>query len=72
MIYNAEKKSIEAIRNFITADSLGYISIEGLHKAINLNGGGFCDACFSGDYPVPFPESIREKQMELFLLEVQK
>ena len=72
LIYNAEKKSIEAIRNFITADSLGYISIPGLHKAININNMGFCDACFSGDYPVPFPDSIREKQMELFLMEVVK
>ena len=72
LIYNAEKKSIAAIKNFITADTLGYISIDGLHQAVNLNGGGFCDACFSGDYPVPFPESIREKQMELFLLEVEK
>jgi amidophosphoribosyltransferase len=72
LIYNAEKKSIEAIRSFITADSLGYISIQGLHKAIPGQNLGFCDACFSGDYPVPFPESIREKQMELFLLEVEK
>jgi amidophosphoribosyltransferase len=72
LVYNAEQKSIEAIRNFINADSLGYISIPGLHKAVNQNGGGFCDACFSGDYPVPFPESIREKQMELFLMEVAK
>jgi len=72
LIYNAEKKSMEAIRNFITADTLGYISIQGLHKAIPGQDRGFCDACFSGDYPVPFPESIREKQMELFLLEVGK
>ena len=72
LIYNAEDKSIEAIRKFITADSLGYVSLKGLHRAVNFNGGGFCDACFSGEYPVPFPESIREKQMELLLTEVQK
>jgi len=72
LIYNAQKGSIEAIRQFITADTLGYLSLEGLHKAVNGERGGYCDACFSGAYPVPFPETAREKQMELFLLEVEK
>jgi len=72
LVYNAEQKSVEDIRRFITADSLGYISIEGMHRAINNCRGGYCDACFSGKYPVPFPESAREKQMELFLMEIEK
>lgn len=72
LAYNAYKESIEGIRQFITATTLGYISPRGLHLAVNHNQGGYCDACFSGDYPVPFPESIREKQMELFLMEIEK
>ena len=72
LIYNQKKGSIEEIRKFINADTLGYLSLEGLHKAVNGAKGGYCDACFSGNYPVPFPESIREKQMELFLVDIEK
>ncbi len=72
LAYNAEKQSVENIRQFITADSLGYLSIAGLHQAVHDSMGLFCDACFSGCYPVPYPESSREKQMELFLLEIEK
>ena len=36
------------------ADSLAYISIENLKAAIGADG-GFCDACFTGDYPTPVP-----------------
>lgn len=46
----ASTHSIEDIRRYVTADSLGYLSMEGLHRAIS--GQGFCDACFSGEYPI--------------------
>ena len=36
------------------ADSLAYISIENLKRAIGVEA-GFCDACFTGDYPTPVP-----------------
>ena len=53
----AANKSEEEIRQIIGADSLGYLSVKGLMKvAGGSNGasnGGFCDACFTGDYPVP-------------------
>jgi hypothetical protein len=41
--------------------------MEGLHAA--LPGGGFCDACFSGNYPVPFasPSTHHRRQLELVL-----
>lgn len=45
----------EDIARFVTADSIGYLSVEGLHRAVG--GNGYCDACFSGDYPVPPPET---------------
>ncbi|MCB9593391.1 MAG: amidophosphoribosyltransferase [Sandaracinaceae bacterium] len=47
----ASSHSVEEIGRYITADSLGYVSLEGLRAAVG--GEGYCDACFSGDYPVP-------------------
>ena len=39
------------------ADSLAYISIENLKAAIGADA-GFCDACFTGDYPTPVPSPV--------------
>ena len=49
----AAQKSIPEIRDIIGADSLGYLSIDGLIKAIGLPRDTFCMACFTGDYPIP-------------------
>jgi amidophosphoribosyltransferase len=49
----AAKKSIPEICKFIGADSLGYLSIPGLIKAVGLPKENFCLACFTGDYPIP-------------------
>jgi amidophosphoribosyltransferase len=49
----AAQKSIPEICEFIGADSLGYLSIEGLIKAVDLPKDIFCLACFTGDYPIP-------------------
>ncbi len=49
----AAQKSIPEIRDFIGADSLGYLSVDGLVKAVGLPKDIFCLACFTGDYPVP-------------------
>lgn len=46
----ASSQSLEEIRQFIGADSLGFLSLEGLKKSIG--GDGFCDACFTGKYPI--------------------
>ncbi len=51
----AHKLSVEEIRKHVDADSLAYLSLDGLRNA--LQGGsakrhGYCHACFSGDYPV--------------------
>jgi amidophosphoribosyltransferase len=50
----AANHSIEEMASILGADSLAYISIENLKRAIGADG-GFCDACFSGDYPTPVP-----------------
>jgi len=49
----AARKSIPKVRDFIGADSLGYLSIGGLIKAVGLPKDIFCLACFTGDYPMP-------------------
>ncbi len=49
----AAQKSIPEICKFIGADSLGYLSIDGLIKAVDLPRDNFCLACFTGDYPIP-------------------
>jgi amidophosphoribosyltransferase len=61
----ASSHSIEEIRKFITADTLAYLSLEGL-KNIVPESHNFCTACFDDTYPISFPGE-RLAQMELFL-----
>jgi len=49
----AAQMTIPEIAKSIGADSLGYLSVDGLIKAVGLPKEGFCLACFTGDYPVP-------------------
>ena len=49
--------SHEEMCRFIGCDTLAFISLKGLHEAICANHDGFCDACFSGDYPVSVPQA---------------
>jgi len=49
----AAHKTVPEVRDFIGADSLGYLSIDGLIKAVALPKDMFCMACFTGDYPIP-------------------
>lgn len=54
----AAQKSIEEIREFIGADSLEYLTVDGLFKAIGKEANQCCAACFTGQYPI-------EVQLEL-------
>jgi amidophosphoribosyltransferase len=61
--------TIEEINRYITSDSLGYLSREGMLQAAGVAEGSarhFCDACFSGYYPVKFPRLKDDSQMGLF------
>ncbi|CAN5664171.1 amidophosphoribosyltransferase [soil metagenome] len=49
----AARLSVEDIGRHIGADSIGYLSLEGLLDAINSPGSGFCTGCLTGSYPVP-------------------
>lgn len=46
------RMDIEGIREYIGADSLGFLSLEGLHKVAENSNVTFCDACFTGKYPI--------------------
>jgi amidophosphoribosyltransferase len=54
----ASKQSVEEIRKFIAADSLGYLSIEGLRQAVDDREGRFCLACYTTNYPTAVQEPL--------------
>ena len=60
----AANKSIEEIRQFIGADSLGYLSIPGLMETVEGSKGGFCNACFTGNYPIPVQLELDKLALE--------
>ena len=81
----ASTHSVEEINQYITSDTLGYLSIEAMHQAVlagrveqhiklngrglpvvqPLNSGSFCNACWSGQYPVEFTPPPKLRQMRL-------
>ncbi|MBM4135856.1 MAG: amidophosphoribosyltransferase [Nitrospira sp.] len=56
---------LEEIRKYVTADSLTYLSLEGLKKIVP-NSHNFCTACFNNDYPISFPGEHLEQMEFLF------
>jgi amidophosphoribosyltransferase len=73
----ASSHSVDEIRRYLTADSLGYLSLEGLIDAVheselacgdddtNPVRNSYCHACFSGEYSVPFEREGRQRQLKL-------
>jgi amidophosphoribosyltransferase len=65
----ASSRTVDEIRQFVGADSLGYLSLEGLHESVNSAGDGpregFCNACFSNDYPITIQQPARLRQLRL-------
>jgi amidophosphoribosyltransferase len=53
----ASSHTVEEIGRFIEADSLGYLSVAGMYRAVG-EGTSFCAACYTNDYPVAVPEEI--------------
>jgi amidophosphoribosyltransferase len=43
---------VEEIRKYVNADSLTYLSVEGMMRAVG-QADGYCQACFTGHYPIP-------------------
>ena len=69
----ANSLNVEEINRYITSDSLGYLSIKGIKNAIEnysplQNGECYCNACFTGDYPVEITDSkLNLNQLNLFI-----
>ncbi len=70
----AGRMDVDAMREFIQADSLAFVSIDGLYRAVGLPGRNdacpqYCDACFTGDYPTALTDvaerHAREAQLTL-------
>jgi amidophosphoribosyltransferase len=63
----ASSHSTDEIARYVTADTLGYLSLDGMLKAVagpNGDKNGFCHACFSGDYAIPFtPNNKRQMRV---------
>jgi amidophosphoribosyltransferase len=57
-------RSVEEIRDFLGVDSLAYLSVDDLVRAIDAPGAGFCSACLTGRYPVPVPVTLTKKVLE--------
>ena len=60
----AARKSVPEIRDFIGADSLGYLSLDGLVDAVGLPKDTLCHACLTGDYPIPVQLEMDKLAME--------
>lgn len=61
----AANHNVEEIRRLIGADTLAFISMDGLYRAMghdgrNSNQPQYCDACFSGEYPIQLTDRLRE------------
>ncbi len=60
----AAHMEIEEIREHLGADSLGYLSLDGLLEATGVADAGFCTACLSGVYPTKVPDGVDKYQLE--------
>jgi amidophosphoribosyltransferase len=70
----AARHTVEAMAEQIGADSLAFISIDGLYRALGQPERDparphYCDACFTGDYPIALPDQADNSERQLSLLE---
>ena len=52
--------SVEQIREYVNADSLAYLSLEGLRRAVEDHNGRYCTACYTRQYPTKLPDADLE------------
>ena len=60
----AHNLEVDHIREYLNADSLSYLALDRLITATGAPGAGFCDACFTGRYPVEVPLTLRKHVLE--------
>lgn len=61
----AATQSIAAITEQIGVDSLAYLSWQGMLETTGVDTGGFCSACFTGNYPTAIPETVKRSKLML-------
>lgn len=61
----ASSQSIDAVRDFIGADSLAYLSIDDMLEGTGNPGAGYCTACFDGRYPIDIPDRVKRGKLSL-------
>jgi amidophosphoribosyltransferase len=67
LLANQHGEDVDAMAAWLGVDSLGYLSVEGMNKAVreaNTNEGGYCHACFSREYPVPVDMTVSKDENE--------
>jgi amidophosphoribosyltransferase len=57
----AHGRSVDEVAELLGADSLHYLSLEGVYDAIGGSRADHCDACFTGEYPLPGTEEASGK-----------
>jgi amidophosphoribosyltransferase len=55
---------VAAIAAHVGADSLAYLSLDGLQRAMGRPASGYCRACFTGEYPIPVPDAAGKERFE--------
>ena len=61
----AATKSVAEIEQQLGADSLAYLSWEGMLEATGVDMNSFCSACFTGDYPIDIPDQVKRSKLIL-------
>lgn len=60
----AATHTLEEIKTYMRVDSIQYLSVEGMMKAVEGTPQGHCTSCFTAKYPVPFDESMEKYSLE--------
>jgi amidophosphoribosyltransferase len=71
----ASSHTVEEIGKYIEADSLAYLSLAGLMRAVGGKGSEFCTACYTGQYPIDFVDMMtadRSRQLDLWEASLNK
>ena len=69
----AYRYDVDGMAKFIGVDSLAFVSVDGMYRAVGEPGRNnanprYCDACFTGDYPIPLDDVLGPEQRQLSLL----
>ena len=59
----AANKTVDEIRRYIGADTLGYLDVPGLMRAVETVGDDYCKGCFTGKYPIPVQLEMNKMQL---------